>query len=264
LGKIPEDWWPIDALNSNDPERLDQFPTQKPEALLERIIKTSSRKGDLVADFFCGCGTAVAVAQRLNRNWIGVDISHLAVRKIQKRIMDLYQDNPEQLRKAKEGIEIDGFPRDIASAHELATGARKGRIKFQDWVIEVMMDGVSNPKKVGDGGYDGYLTLYRDAKKKDVVLIEVKRGSVDVGDLRKFIYVVDHEKADLGVWVCFKDQVTRGMEAEARQAGYYDREAFGSKFPRLQIINIEDLLDGKTVAHPNPAMFNITFKKAYR
>jgi len=263
LGKIPEDWWLIDALDSNDPERL-EYPTQKPEALLERIISASTKKGDVVADFFCGCGTAVAVAQRLNRRWIGVDISHLAVRLIYSRLLEPCRNNPERFRKVLGNIEINGFPRDVATARELATGTKKGRIKFQDWVIEFMMDGVSNPKKVGDGGYDGYLTLYRDAKHKDVVLIEVKSGSVNVGDLRNFIHVVEHEKAEIGVWVCFADQVTRGMETEARQAGYYDQEAFGVKFPRIQILTIEELLEGKTVAHPNPAMFNITFKKATR
>ncbi|MFH0765436.1 MAG: DNA methyltransferase [Calditrichota bacterium] len=263
LGKIPEDWWLIDALDSNDPERL-HFPTQKPEALLERIISASSNEGDLVADFFCGCGTAVAVAQRINRRWIGVDISHLAVRLILNRVMEPYRNDNGKYVEIKNSIEVTGFPRDIASAHELATGTKKGRIKFQDWVIEVLMDGVSNPKKVGDGGYDGYLTLYRDAKTRDVLLIEVKSGNVNVGDLRKFIYVVDHEKAAMGVWVCFADQVTRGMSAIAQQAGYYDQEAFGSRYPRIQIITVEELLEGKTVAHPNPAVFNVTFKRAGR
>ncbi len=263
-GILPRDWFDdIPFINRAAKERLG-YPTQKPEALLERLISASSNEGDLVADFFCGCGTAVAVAQRLNRRWIGVDISHLAVRLIYNRVLERYRNNPEQFREVLKSIEINGFPRDIASARELATGTKKGRFKFQDWVIEIMLDGVSNPKKVGDGGYDGYLTLYRDAKKKDVVLVEVKSGSVNVGDLRKFIYVVEHEKAEIGVWVCFADQVTRGMESLARQAGYYDQEAFGTKFPRIQILTVEDLLEGKTVAHPNPAMFNVTFKKAFR
>jgi site-specific DNA-methyltransferase (adenine-specific) len=254
-------WDDFSAIASHAKERM-HYQTQKPEELLQRIITASSNEGDTVADFFCGCGTAVAVAERLNRRWIGVDISHLAVRLIYTRLLEPYRHNPERFRKVLGNIEINGFPRDVATARDLATGTKKGRIKFQDWVIEFMMDGVSNPKKVGDGGYDGYLTLYRDARKKDVVLIEVKSGSVNVGDLRNFIHVVEHEKAEIGVWVCFADQVTRGMETEARQAGYYDQEAFGVKFPRVQILTIEELLEGKTVTHPNPAMFNITFKRA--
>ncbi|NQT33889.1 restriction endonuclease [bacterium] len=256
-------WTDIYAINSQAQERLG-YPTQKPEILLERIIQTSSNEGDVVADFFCGCGTAVAVAQRLNRHWIGVDISHLAVRLMYNRLLESNNNNNDQRRKTKNNIEINGFPRDIASARELAAGTKKGRIKFQDWIIEIMLEGVSNPKKVGDGGYDGYLTLYRDAKKRDVVLIEVKSGSITIEKIRAFINVVNHEKAVMGIWVCFADQVTKGMRIEAQQAGYYDQDAFGTKYPRVQILTVEDLFEGKTVAHPYPAMFNVTFKKAYR
>ncbi|MCF7809828.1 restriction endonuclease [bacterium] len=262
-GTIPADWWIIQQLNREEKERL-HYPTQKPEQLLEKIIKASSNKGDVIADFFCGCGTAIAVAQRLNRHWIGVDISHLAVRLMYNRILEPYRDTPDQYKQIKDEIEINGFPRDIASAHDLAVSTKKGRIKFQDWIIEIMLEGVSNPKKVGDGGYDGYLTLYRDAKVKDVVLIEVKSGKLTVKNIREFIHVVNHEKAAMGVFVCFEDQATKPMRAEAQHAGYYDQESFGTKFPRLQIITVEDLFEGKTLAHPNPAMFNVTFKKAFK
>ncbi len=262
-GPFPLDWFEMPFINQAAKERLG-YPTQKPEALLERIIKASSNEGDVVADFFCGCGTAVAVAQRLKRHWIGVDISHLAVRLMYNRLLESNNNNNDTRRQIRNNIEIDGFPRDIASARELAVGTKKGRIKFQDWIIEIMLEGVSNPKKVGDGGYDGYLTLYRDAKKKDVILIEVKSGSITIEKVRAFINVVNHEKAVMGVWVCFADQVTKGMRIEAQQAGYYDQEAFGTKYPRVQILTVEDLLEGKTIAHPHPAMFNVTFKKAYR
>ncbi len=256
-------WDDFTAIGSHAPERL-HYQTQKPEALLERIISTSSNEGDLVADFFCGCGTTVAVAQRLNRRWIGVDISHLAIKLVLNRILDPYRGSNGLYREVKENIEVTGFPRDVASAHELAEGTKKGRIKFQDWIIEFMLDGVANPKKVGDGGYDGYLTLYRDAKVKDVVLIEVKSGNLGIKNIREFIHVIQHEKAAMGIFVCFQDEVARGMEHEALSAGYYDRDAYGERFPKIQIITVEDLLEGKTLAHPNPAMFNITFKKAYR
>jgi len=262
-GPLPLDWFEIPFLNQAAKERLG-YPTQKPESLLERLMKVSSNEGDIVADFFCGCGTAVAVAQRLNRNWLGVDISHLAVRLMYNRVLEPYSDNPEQYERTRSKIEINGFPRDIASAHELATSTKKGRIKFQDWIIEIMLEGVSNPKKVGDGGYDGYLTLYRDAKVRDVVLIEVKSGKLTVKNIREFIHVVDHEKAVMGIFVCFEDQVTKPMRMEAQHAGYYDQEAFGIKFPHIQILTVEDLFEGKTLAHPNPTMFNVTFKKSYK
>ena len=253
------DVWIIPFIGSTAKERLG-FPTQKPEALLERIIKASSNEGDLVADFFCGCGTAVAVAQRLNRRWIGVDISHLAVRLIYNRVLNAYRRNPSKFRNVKSNIEIDGFPRDVASARELATSTRKGRMKFQDWVIEIKLDGVSKDLR---RGYDGYVTIYRDAKKKDVVLIEVKSGAAEVEDIREFVNAVNNENAAMGVFVCFADKVTRQMLIEAQRAGYYDKDVFGTRFPRVQILTVEDLLDDKSFKHPNPQLFNITFTNLY-
>ncbi|MFH0765437.1 MAG: site-specific DNA-methyltransferase, partial [Calditrichota bacterium] len=101
-------------------------------------------------------------------------------------------------------------------------------------------------------------------KVKDVVLIEVKSGALTVKNIREFVHVIEHEKATMGVFVCFEDEVTKPMRLEAQQAGYYDQESYGTKYPRVQILTIEELLAGRTVAHPNPAMFNITFKKARR
>lgn len=147
------DVWNINYINSQAKERLG-YPTQKPEALLERIIKASSNEGDVIAHFFCGCGTAIAVAQRLNRSWIGVDISHLAVRLMHDRILKPCMENGNRFQEVRDNIEIDGFPRDLATAKELAVSTKKGRIKFQDWVVEIKLGGVSNPKKVGDGSYD--------------------------------------------------------------------------------------------------------------
>jgi site-specific DNA-methyltransferase (adenine-specific) len=261
--KVGALWDDIQALSSNDAERL-KYETQKPESLLERIIQISSNEGDVVADFFCGCGTAVAVAERLNRHWIGVDISHLAVRLMYNRVLDPYKDNPELLRNIKNNIEINGFPRDVASARELATGTKQGCIKFQDWIIEILLEGVSNPKKVGDGGYDGYFTIYRNAKERDVILIEVKSGNVTVKNVREFVHVLEHEKAAMGGFVCFEDQATKPMQIEAQQAGYYDQEAFGTRYPRVQVLTVEGLLAGSGITHPNPAMFNVTFKRARR
>ncbi len=252
-------WSDVASLSGLYGERM-EYNTQKPESLLERIISTSTHEGDLVADFFCGCGTAVAVAQRLNRNWIGVDISHLAVRLIYNRVLEPYKQNPEKFREIKSNIEVNGFPRDIASAHELATGSSKGRIKFQDWVIEFMMNGVSRDER---RGFDGYMTMARNGNKKDIVLIEVKSGATNVEDIREFAKAVSDEKAVIGVFVCFASAITKPMSVKAAQEGYFEQDLFGTKFPRIQILTIEELLEGKTVLHPNPAVFNVTFKKAY-
>ncbi len=258
-GPMPLDWLELPFLNQAAAERLG-YPTQKPETLLERFIKASSNEGDTVADFFCGCGTAVAVAERLNRKWIGVDISHLAIRLIYNRVTESYKINPDRYRAVKEDISILGFPRDIASARELARGAKGGRVAFQDWVIEFMLGGVSRDSHKG---YDGYIAIGRSATERDSVLIEVKSGSTNLEDVRELIYAVGNEGAEMALFVCFNEHVTDGMRRAALQAGYYDQSSYGTKFPRIQILTIEELLEGKTVLHPNPALFNVTFKKAF-
>lgn len=258
-GKPVDNVWNIDKLTSSSKERLD-YATQKPEALLERIIEASSKKNDLVADFFCGCGTTIAVAQKLNRRWIGVDISHLAIRLVINRLLKPYEGKKRAYKKIKEHIEINGFPKDIASAKELATSTDKSRLKFQDWIVEIMMNGVSNPKRTADGGYDGYITFNKSEKSKDVVLIEVKSGSVTVKNIREFVEVVNKEKASFGAFVCFADQVTKPMREWAKKAGYYKPDLFKNRYPKIQIITIEDLLAGETVDYP--LYQNLTFKSA--
>ena len=208
-GVLADDIWnDIFPINSQAAERLG-YPTQKPEALLERIIKASSNEGDLVADFFCGCGTTVAAAQKLNRKWIGVDISHLAIGLIRKRFIDTYGDNIVKT------FTVDGLPKDIGSARALAV-APQGRMHFQDWVIETLLGGVSNEKKVGDGGYDGYTTLEVEKGKKEVVLIEAKSGNIGVSQLRSFAKTVQQQGASMGVLVCFEDQITKGAQRGQR------------------------------------------------
>lgn len=248
-------WDDIKPLTGGENERLG-YPTQKPEALLERIIKSSSNEGDVVADFFCGCGTTIAVAQKLNRNWIGADISHLATRLIEKRLVDSYG------KSIKTQIEVDGLPQDIGSAKELATNPNGGRISFQDWAIEVMLHGVSNPKKTADGGYDGYLA-FDSNEGKQFALIETKSGHVNVKNMREFVDVVTSQKAAMGIFVCFAEQVTREMVKKAKDSGPI--RVGDVEFPqdKIQIITVEDLLDHKQPQLPFNAV-NKTFKKATR
>ncbi|MBL7191720.1 restriction endonuclease, partial [bacterium] len=255
----PSDVWKIAAINAMAEERMG-YPTQKPEVLLERIIKASSNEGDMVADFFCGCGTTVISAQKLNRKWIGVDISHLAIRLIYERILKPFEESDEKYIEIVSNIDINGFPKDIASAKDLAQKTKKGRLKFQDWVIEIMLRGVSNPKKTADGGYDGYVTFYKSPEKKDIVLIEVKSGNVNVNKIRELIEVVNREKASIGVLVCFEEQVTKPMIVEAKGAGYYEPQVFMNRYDKIQIITIEELLEGKSINYP--LYQNITFKNA--
>ncbi len=253
-GSPMPDWWEISIINPAANERLG-YPTQKPEALLERIIKASSNKGDLVADLFCGCGTTVAAAQKLKRRWIGADISHLAIGLIEKRLIGTYG------KTIKQTYEIDGFPKDLASAKQLAAGTEKGRLKFQEWVIEAKLLGVCNPKKTADGGWDGHLTFDFHGKK-ETVLVEVKSGHVNVKNLREFIHVVKKQKASMGALVCFKEYVTKPMLSAAKDEGYFAREFFGTTYDKIQIITVDDLLDGETVKRPTST--KETFKAAQK
>jgi site-specific DNA-methyltransferase (adenine-specific) len=253
-GKLLNDWWgDVSRVGNTSSESLG-YPTQKPEALMERIIKASSNEGDVVADFFCGCGTTIAVAQKLNRKWLGADISHLAIRLIVKRLVDSYGEG------VKHNIKIHGFPADVASARELAEKTDKGRILFQEWVIEVLLNGVVNEKKVADGGYDGYLT-YQTEAGKEFVLIEIKSGKVNVTNIREFIRVIDKEKANAGIFVCFENTVTKEMLKEAKSAGHIKigNVEFGQD--KIQIMTIESLMSNH---HPNLPNVSSTFKKAQR
>ena len=236
VGVPIEDYWFINIINQASNERLG-YPTQKPEALLERIVKSSSNEGDLVADFFCGCGTAIAVAQKLNRKWLGVDISHLAIKLITKRLTDRHGLD------IRETFEIYGFPKDIDSAKELATGTRGGRLKFEEWIIEVMLHGVLNPRR-NEAGFDGYLT-FEMLNKKETVLIEVKSGSATLPQINHFIKTVDKMNAAIGLFVCFQEQITDKMIHAIKGEGYYRKDNFGTDFPKIQIVTVEDLMDNK-------------------
>lgn len=253
-------WNDIEQMGTKSAERLG-YPTQKPESLLERIIKISSNENDLVADFFCGCGTTIAAAESLKRNWIGADISHLAI----KLIVDRLTSSTPQARakKLKEEIIITGFPRDVASAYELAENTSDGRFGFQEWIVEVMLGGVLNPKRTADGGWDGYITFDKpDSKEKGIVLIEVKSGNVNVKNVREFIQVVDKREAAIGVFVCFEKQVTQPMLKEAKQQGYFDEKHFGTRINKIQILTVDDLLDGKEINLPMGLYKQTTFKSA--
>ena len=241
-------WNDIKALSAQDAERLG-YPTQKPKALLERIINASSNKGDLVADFFCGCGTTIAVAQRLKRRWIGVDISHLAINLIEKkRLKEPYKN------KLLGTYEIHGFPKDIASARELANNVTGGRLQFEQWIVEVMLDGVLNDKK-NKLGYDGYFTFYA-SEEKHYGFIEVKSGHTDVHDVNHFITTVNDKKAHFGIFVCFADQITRAIKETSKKQGQYGT----FKYDKIQIISVEDLMNGKTPQIPEST--KTTFKKS--
>jgi DNA modification methylase len=245
-------WYDIISLTPQSQEKLG-YPTQKPIALMERIISASSNEGDLVADFFCGCGTTISAAQKLKRQWLGVDISHLAVGLIEKRLNDSFTDS------IKGTYEVFGFPKDLASARQLADNTAGGKLKFEEWIIEVMLHGVVNEKR-NTLGYDGHF-VFELPDRKCTALIEVKGGHTSPTHLNHFIATANTQKADLGIFVCFADQVTANMRRIAKQTGPF-MEQFYSGIDKFQIITVEDLLDGKRPDYPRS--YYQTFKKAKR
>lgn len=244
-------WDDIKALAAQDAERLG-YPTQKPEVLLERIIKASSNEGDIVADFFCGCGTTITEANRLNRKWLGVDISHLAVRLISKRLVDTYGDDIAKT------FEVHGFPKDIDSARELANNVKGGRLEFEDWIIEVLLHGITNERR-NEMGFDGYRTFTINDKKY-IVMMEVKSGNASPTQLNHFIKTIEDKKGAMGVFICFKENITRNMQVIAKKQGLFEDQYGNTHGDKIQVISVEDLLDDRRPAIPN-SIFE-TFKKA--
>jgi site-specific DNA-methyltransferase (adenine-specific) len=251
-GKAMTDWWDDLGRVGNTSKESLGYPTQKPEALLERIMKASTKEDDVVADFFCGCGTTVAVAQKLKRRWLGVDISHLSVRLIAKRLLDSYGTDIVKT------FEVHGFPKDIAAARELANNVKGGRLEFEDWIIEVLLHGVMNERR-NEMGFDGYRTFAINSKKY-VVMIEVKSGSASPSQVNHFIMTIKDKKGSMGVFICFEDQITKNMRIIAKKEGQFTDEFGNIHCDKIQLISVEDLLSGKRPVIPYSR--TETFKQA--
>jgi site-specific DNA-methyltransferase (adenine-specific) len=251
--KLSDTWTDIPSFQTvNASREWMGYDTQKPEALLDRIIKTSSNEGDLIADFFCGCGTSIAVAQKLNRRWIGVDISHLAINLISKRLEDSY--GVEVLKT----FEIHGFPKDIESARALANDVKGGRLEFEEWIVEILLHGVVNERR-NEMGFDGYRT-FSIYDKKYIVMIEVKSGSASPTQVNHFINTVKDRGGAMGLFICFADEITKNMQLIVAKEGQFSDD-FGNTYGnRFQIISVEELMEGK---RPNIPLSKVeTFKKA--
>jgi site-specific DNA-methyltransferase (adenine-specific) len=248
VGDVWTDVYPINAVAR---ERLG-YPTQKPEALLERIIKASSDDGDLVLDPFCGCGTAVVVAERLGRPWIGIDITHLAITLIKHRLTDAFGDEVD--------FEVVGEPVSLPDAEVLA---EQDPYQFQWWALGLVGARPVEKKRGADEGIDGRLYFHDEAKggKTKQVILSVKAGSTGVAHVRDLRGVVDREKAQIGVLISMHEP-TRPMRSEAASAGFYKSPGWKTQHARLQILTIEELLDGKTIDMPAVGQQRATFKRA--
>jgi len=252
-GSKIQDWWDnIPPINSQAQERLG-YPTQKPLALLERIIQASSNEGDMVLDPFCGCGTAVHAAQKLGRQWIGIDITHLAISLIEKRLKDAFP-----------GIqyEVHGTPADLGGASDLA---RRDKYQFQWWACSLVdAQPFQSKKKGADSGIDGLIFFKDDDQAAKKIVVSVKGGEhVNVAMIRDLKGVLDREKAAIGLFVTLVEP-TKQMEVEAASGGFYKSPLFPDRQdPRIQILTVAELLAGaRKPSYPNIAGSLLTFKQA--
>lgn len=235
-------WTDIFPINSQSQERLG-YPTQKPVALLERIIQASSNPGDIVLDPFCGCGTAVHAAEKLGRKWIGIDITHLAIALISQRMHSAFPDC---------AFTVTGTPQDVASARFLAeNNGLNGRYQFQFWALSLVDAIPDNQKKKGpDGGIDGAIYAYDSpaAKKPFRIIVSVKSGKIPANHIRELRGLIEEHKNRDNTQMAFLltlEPPSRKMVADAIAAGKYVYPGGQKEFPRIQILTIEELLGGK-------------------
>lgn len=237
-------WDDIQPIQSQAAERLG-YPTQKPLALLERIIQTSSNPGDVILDPFCGCGTAIAAAQRLSRKWIGIDITHLSIALMKYRLEAMFP-----------GItyEVVREPKDVGGAADLA---KHDRYQFQWWALSLVKArpvGGQEDRKVGkkgsDKGIDGVIAFIDDnSGKAKRVLVQVKSGHVKSADIRDLRGTIERERAAIGVFITLEEP-SKDMVTEAVRAGFYHSIGWNKDYPRLQLLTIDELLHGKQIEMP--------------
>ncbi len=251
-------WTDINPINSQAAERLG-YPTQKPLALLERIISASSNPGDIVLDPFCGCGTTVAAAQKLGRRWIGIDITHLSIALQKYRLKEMFGNAAE--------FQVIGEPVTLDDARQLATD---DRFQFQWWALSLIRArpyggeaGSKTGKKGADRGIDGVINFIDDhTGKAKRVLVQVKSGKVKSGDIRDLVGTMDREAAAMGIFLSLEEP-TREMTTEALKAGIYHSPGWNRDYRRVQLVTIGDLLSGTSKLELPPAE-RTTFKAAER
>ena len=243
-GPALQDIWTDISLSPTAAERLG-YPTQKPEKLLERIIRVSSNEGDVVLDPFCGCGTTVAVAEQWKRKWIGIDITHLAISLMRHRLR-------KTMGRHLTPYEVVGEPKDFESAKALAL---LDRYQFQYWAAGVVdahpvRDKKDRKKKGADAGIDGFIRFFDDKSgQAKTVIVQVKSGGVSVKDIRELIGVVKREKAAIGVFITL-EPTSKPMRDEAITEGFYKSPLTGKNYQKIQILTVEELLSGKRADYP--------------
>jgi len=231
-------WEDIPPINSQARERLG-YPTQKPEALLERIVKASSNEGDVVLDAYCGCGTTVAVSQRLDRQWIGIDITYQSISLILKRLEDSFG------KGVLETIAINGIPKDMASAKALALKKDdRTRKEFEKWAVLTYSNNRAtiNQKKGADKGIDGIAYFTGDRDEPEKVILQVKFGKVNSSDIRDLQGTMTRENAVLGVFITL-NKPTKDMNQEAKEAGIYQSRFMSQPTDKIRIVTIQEIIE---------------------
>ena len=241
-------WTDIPPINSQAQERLG-YPTQKPEALLERIILASSNEGDTVLDPFCGCGTTIANAQHLNRHWIGIDITNLAITLIRHRLRDAYGDTIEDT------YEVVGEPVSLADAQALA---QSDPYQFQWWALGLVGARPTEGKKGADKGIDGRIYFHEGDGTTRQIILSVKAGKLHAPYVRDLRGVVEREGAAIGVLLTLEEP-TKPMRTEAASAGFY-KSPWGTH-PKIQIVTVGSLLEGGRIDSPPSRQTSVTFKR---
>lgn len=246
-------WTDIGPISSQAAERLG-YPTQKPLALLERIISASSNPGDVILDPFCGCGTTVVAAEKLNRQWIGIDITHLAIRLMEDRLQQTFGSDLSP-------YEVIGAPEDLASAEALAI---KDKYRFESWALSLIDAQPATGKRGSDRGIDGFIYFQDPAGKIRQILVSVKGGHVNVSQVRDLIGTMQREKADIGAFITLEEP-SHPMIQEAVNAGYYELQLQSGpvRYPRVQILTIKELFEGKRLFYPQLLKAE-TFRRATR
>jgi DNA modification methylase len=275
---IEDIWTDIPPINSQAAERLG-YPTQKPQALLERIINASSNIGDVVLDPFCGCGTTIAAAQALGRPWIGIDITHLAITLIKQRLKDSFgieqvvrtslsgkgetakvgEAAAEYGQATKRPFHVMGEP---ASEPDAAALAASDPYQFQWWALGLVGARPVEQKKGADKGIDGRIVFQGDKPGSfESVILSVKAGKTGAAHIRDLKGVLEREKAAIGVLISMQE-ATSPMKTEAVTAGFYVSALWGKKYPKIQLFTVAELLAGKTIEMPPIRQVQATFKKA--
>ncbi|MEG3975273.1 DNA methyltransferase [Microcoleus sp. herbarium8] len=233
-------WDDIKPIQSQSAERLG-YPTQKPLAILERIIQVSSDEGDVVLDAYCGCGTTVCASQRLNRQWIGIDITYQSISLILKRLEDSFG------KGVLEQLKLNGIPKDMEAAVALANKKDdRTRKEFEKWAVLTYTNNRAtiNAKKGADKRIDGIAYFQGDKDEPEKIIVQVKSGKMQSGDIRDLQGTITLEQAALGIFISLKEP-TKDMIRTAKSAGIYQSRYMNQSSDKIQIVTIKEMLEQK-------------------